>query len=497
MNLTIPSPFTFFLSLSIVLLGTATQSYAQGGSQSPKSGLPNIVLIYADDLGYGDLGCYGATKWKTPRLDQLASQGVRFTDFHVTQPVCSASRASLLTGCYANRIGIHGALFPKSTTGIHASETTIAEMLRPQGYATGIVGKWHLGHQMEFLPLQHGFDSYLGLPYSNDMWPSNPNAAGNFPKLPLFRDNTIIDDDVSAEDQSLLTAAYRDFSTDFIRTHAKQPFFLYFAHTFPHVPLYAGERFRGRSGSGVYGDVIEEFDSAVGTILDELEAQGLTDNTLVLFSSDNGPWLLYGDHGGEAGPWREGKGTVFEGGIRVPMIGRWPGHIPPGIIQDQLCSTMDVLPTLARIVDTPLPKTKIDGKDIFDLLTGVENAKGPHDALYFYYGVNELQAIRSGPWKLLLPHQINLIEGGEPGVGGQRGRYNRVPIDRPQLFNLSSDPGERMDLAQQNQKQLAIMLELVEKARSELGDSLVKRTGTENRAPGSTAPSGAGVVSPN
>ena len=263
------------------------------------------------------------------------------------------------------------------------------------------------------------------------------------------------------------------------------------------MPLYAGERFRGRSGSGVYGDVIEEFDSAVGTILDELEAQGLTDNTLVLFSSDNGPWLLYGDHGGEAGPWREGKGTVFEGGIRVPMIGRWPGHIPPGIIQDQLCSTMDVLPTLARIVDTPLPKTKIDGKDIFDLLTGVENAKGPHDALYFYYGVNELQAIRSGPWKLLLPHQINLIEGGEPGVGGQRGRYNRVPIDRPQLFNLSSDPGERMDLAQQNQKQLAIMLELVEKARSELGDSLVKRTGTENRAPGSTAPSGAGVVSPN
>jgi len=480
MNSTIPC--SRFIVILLILI--APMGYAQSGQPQTKDGLPNIVLIYADDLGYGDLGCYGATKWKTPRLDQLASQGIRFTDFHVTQPVCSASRASLLTGCYANRIGIHGALAPKSTTGINASETTLAELLKQQGYATGIAGKWHLGHQKEFLPLQHGFDTYLGLPYSNDMWPYNPNAAGNFPKLPLFHDNVVIDDDVTAEDQALLTSAYRDFSIDFIRNHAKQPFFLYFAHTFPHVPLFASESFHGRSGAGIYGDVIEEFDSAVGAILDELDAQGLTENTLVLFSSDNGPWLLFGDHGGSAGPWREGKATVFEGGVRVPLIGRWPARIPSGVIQDQLGCTIDLLPTIARIVDTSLPSMKIDGKDIYDLLTGVEDAKTPHEVLYFYYGVNELQAIRSGPWKLFLPHRTTLIESGEPGVGGKRGRYDRVQIDRPQLYDLNSDPGERMNLADVNPKQLAKMLDFAEQARIELGDSLSQRVGSENRSSG-------------
>lgn len=471
--------------LNTSMIAVAAESNASGPASSSK--LPNIVLIFADDLGYSDLGCYGATKWKTPRLDQLASQGIRFTDFHVTQPVCSASRASLLTGCYANRIGIHGALGPKSKTGINASETTLAELVKQRGYATGIVGKWHLGHQKEFLPLQHGFDTYLGLPYSNDMWPSNPNAAGNYPNLPLMRDNTVIDDDVTAEDQAKLTAAYRDFSVDFIRSHAKAPFFLYFAHTFPHVPLYAGEAFRGKSGAGTYGDVIEEFDSAVGAILDELDSQGIAENTLVLFTSDNGPWLIYGDHAGAAGPWREGKATVFEGGIRVPMVGRWPARIPPGINQDQLCSTIDILPTVARILDVPLPSEKVDGKDIYDLLTGVENAKTPHEALYFYYGVNQLQAVRSGPWKLLLPHSTTLIEGGQPGMGGKRGRYERFQLERPQLYNLDLDPGERLDLAIQNETQLAAMLDLAEKARVELGDSLTKREGAENRLPGMVA----------
>ena len=292
---------------------------------------PNIVLIFTDDQGYGDVGCYGAKGFRTPNLDRLAKEGVRFTDFHVSQPVCSASRASLMTGCYANRIGIHGALGPNARHGIHADETTIAEVCKSRGYATGMVGKWHLGHHPQFLPTRHGFDSYFGLPYSNDMWPHHPEAKkGTYPKLPLIENETIIDADVTPEDQPNLTTQYTERAVKFIRASAGKPFFLYVAHSMPHVPLFVSNRHKGKSQQGLYGDVIEEIDWSVGEILKALDESKLADNTLVLFTCDNGPWLSYGNHGGSAGGLREGKGTVWEGGHRVPFIARWPGKIPAG-----------------------------------------------------------------------------------------------------------------------------------------------------------------------
>ena len=296
-------------AFSWVLAMIAAWSYVHAADKPP-----NIVLIFADDLGYGDLGCYGQKRWATPNIDSIARNGVLFTDFHSSQPVCSASRASLLTGCYANRIGIHGALAPASKNGIHENEVLLSELLQSKGYKTCAVGKWHLGHHQKFLPLQHGFDRYLGLPYSNDMWPHGPVVkAGTFPELPLIRDNEIIDRDVDAQDQSRLTEQYSNFALEFLEEAKDSPFFLYFAHSFPHVPLFAGENFRGKSTGGIYGDVLEEFDAVVGRILSFLKTNGLEENTLIIFSSDNGPWLTYGDHAGTAGPLREGKGLRMRG----------------------------------------------------------------------------------------------------------------------------------------------------------------------------------------
>src|SRR6185437_1837657 len=272
---------------------------------APAFAAPNIVLIFTDDQGYGDLGCYGATGFTTPNIGKLARGGIRFTDFHVTQPVCSASRAALLTGCYSNRIGIHGALGPNARHGINANETTLAEMLKSKGYSTGMVGKWHLGHYPQFLPTRHGFDSYYGLPYSNDMWPHHPEAkSGTFPPLPLFDNETVIIKDVQAEDQTRLTTQYTERAVKFIDAHKTQPFFLYVAHSMPHVPLHVSDKFQGKSQQGRYGDVIEEIDWSVGEIVKKLDECKLTNNTLVMFATDNGPWLSYGNHGGTAGKLR-------------------------------------------------------------------------------------------------------------------------------------------------------------------------------------------------
>ncbi|QEL19551.1 sulfatase family protein [Limnoglobus roseus] len=449
---------------------------------------PNVVIFFADDLGYSDVGCFGATKWKTPHLDRLAKEGIRFTDFYVSQPVCSASRCSLMTGCYSNRLGIHGALPPNAKHGISDREVTLAQMFKSKGYTTGMVGKWHLGHHPQFLPTRHGFDSYLGLPYSNDMWPHHPEAKkGTYPPLTLFDGEKVVDHDVTAETQATLTARYRDRAVQFVRENKARPFFLYFAHTFPHVPLFVGEKFRGSSGAGgVYGDVIQEFDSAIGDVLAELKTAGIEDNTLVIFTSDNGPWLSYGNHAGTKGNLREGKGSVWEGGLREPFIARWPGKIPAGSVQTEPAMTIDLWPTLAKFAGADLPPSPIDGKDIGDLLTAKPGAKCLHEAYVFYYNQNELQAVRSGKWKLILPHSCRMIEDRQPGMDGKPAGYKQVKLDT-MLFDLEADVGETKNVAADHPAVLQAMLAHAEQARADLGDALTKRKGTGTREPGRLA----------
>jgi arylsulfatase A-like enzyme len=438
---------------------------------------PNIVLVYADDLGYGDVGAYGAKRIRTPHIDRLAREGVRFTDFYVAQAVCSASRAALLTGAYPNRIGILGALFPTSTNGIADGETTLAELLKGRGYATAIYGKWHLGHLPPFLPTRHGFDDYLGLPYSNDMWPSHPDK-GRFPPLPLYSKGAVL---TLNPDQSQLTGEYTRRAVAFIEANRERPFFLYLPHTMPHVPIFASARFRGRSRQGLYGDVVEEIDDSVGQLLATLRRLGLERDTLVIFASDNGPWLSYGDHAGSAGPLREGKGTAFEGGVRVPFVARWPGRIPAGRLQSEPAMTIDVLPTIARLTGAPLPTLPIDGLDISPLLLGEPGTRSPHEAFYFYYGT-ELRALRGGRYKLVLPHRSDTLEG-PPGQGGLPGKYVKADVPLA-LYDLVADVGETTDVAALHPDVVARLQALAERARDDLGDSLTERTGRGVREPG-------------
>ncbi len=438
---------------------------------------PNVVLVFADDLGYGDIGAYGSRTIRTPHVDRLAREGVRFTDFYVAQAVCSASRAALLTGAYPNRIGILGALFPTATHGIADGETTLAELLKARGYATAIYGKWHLGHLPPFLPTRHGFDDYLGLPYSNDMWPSHPERP-DFPPLPLYSKDAVL---TLNPDQSQLTAEYTRQAIAFLEKSRERPFFLYLAHTMPHVPIFASERFRGRSRHGLYADVVEEIDDSVGQLLAALRRLGRERDTLVMFVSDNGPWLSYGDHAGTAGPLREGKGTAFEGGVRVPFLARWPERIPAGLVQTEPAMTIDVLPTIARFVGAPLPERPIDGLDISPLMFGEKGARSPHEALYLYYG-SELRAVRSGRHKLVLPHRSQTLDG-PPGTGGRPGRYVEALVQLA-LYDLVADIGETRDLSAQEPQVVARLQALAEKARDDLGDSLTKRTGRGVREPG-------------
>ncbi len=426
---------------------------------------PNIVLIYVDDMGYTDLGCFGAKKIKTPNIDRMAKQGTRFTSFYVAQPICSASRAALLTGKYSNRAGILGALGPGSKNGLAPKQTTIAEMLRSLSYATSIIGKWHLGHLPEFLPTRHGFDEYYGLPYSNDMWPKHPTAK--YPPLPLIEGEKVIAEN---PDQTQLTTEYTKRAVRFINQNKDRPFFLYLAHSMPHVPLFVSERFKGKSEQGLYGDVIMELDWSVGQILDTLRQLGLDDNTLVLFASDNGPWLSYGNHAGSAGILREGKATTWEGGVRIPFIIRWPGKVPADKTRTEPAMTIDVLPTLAHITGAKLPAGKIDGKDISALFFGESGAKSPHEAYYFYWN-NELHAVRSGPWKLYFPHTYPTLAENSVGSDGKPGLYKQVQVGL-ELYNLDSDLGERTAVTAQNPEVVRRLQMLADQMRADLGDSL-------------------------
>jgi arylsulfatase A-like enzyme len=450
----------------------------RGSEQSSSSQKPNIVIIFTDDQGYADVGCYGAKGFATPHLDRMAAEGVRFTDFYVAQAVCSASRAALLTGCYPNRIGILGALGPSNKIGISDREQTIADLLHGQGYATAIYGKWHLGFQPQFLPMRHGFDDYFGLPYSNDMWPKHPTAK--FPDLPLIEGNKVIG---LNPDQTTLTTLYTERAVRFIDAHKAQPFFLYVPHSMPHVPLHVSDKFKGKSAAGLYGDVIMELDWSVGQILAALKKNDLDSKTLVIFSSDNGPWLSYGNHGGSAGPLREGKGTTWEGGTRMPCIMRWPGHIPAGSVCREPAMTIDLLPTIVKLTGSPMPKQKIDGLDIWPLISGQPGAKSPHDAYYFYWD-RHLEAVRSGKWKLHFDHTYRTLAGKPGGTEGVPATYSQAKVSMS-LYDLEKDIGETKNVAADFPEVVERLKKLADIARDDLGDSAVKKTGTGVRPPGS------------
>lgn len=441
---------------------------------------PNVVIVFTDDQGYGDVGCFGAQGFETPNLDRMAAEGRKFTNFYVSQAVCGASRASLLTGCYSNRIGMLGAPSHRSTHGINSNEVLISELCKQKGYATAAYGKWHLGHHEQFLPMQNGFDDYFGLPYSNDMWPFHPTSKA-FPDLPLFDGNKIINPKVTPEDQVHLTTWYTEHAVDFIDEHHAEPFFLYVAHSMPHVPLFASEKYSGKSEQGLYGDVIMEIDWCVGEILKRLKKHNIDDNTLVIFTSDNGPWLSYGNHAGSAGPLREGKGTAWEGGVREPCIMRWPGHIPAGTTCDELAATIDLLPTIAGLIDVELPEHSIDGLDIWPLMSGQDGAKTPHEYYCYYWG-NELQCIRSGDWKLHFPHSYRSLTG-EAGKDGLPNGYTQAKTGLA-LYNLKSDIGEKNDIKDKHPEVVANLKKYAEEARQELGDSRLKIKGSGYRQPG-------------
>ena len=461
--------------------------------KAPKATPPNIILIFMDDLGYGDLSCYGALQYRTPQLDKLAGEGVRFTNFLAAQAVCSASRAALMTGCYPNRVGISGALFPNAKVGLNPDETTIAELLKEKGYATGMFGKWHLGDKPEFLPTKQGFDEYVGLPYSNDMWPvhydgkpianESDNRKKSFPYLPLLSNNDTIQEIKTLDDQAKLTGIYTERAVNFIKKNKKGPFFIYLPHSMPHVPIAASAKFKGKSNQGTYGDVLLEIDWSVGEIMKALKENGLDKNTVVIFTSDNGPWLNYGNHAGSSGRVREGKGNSFEGGQRVPCIVRWKGVTPEGVVCNKLTSTIDLLPTIANICGAKLPAKKIDGVDILPLLKGNMDAT-PRKYFYYYYRRNNLEAVRRDDWKLVLPHEGRTYEGQQPGNDGFPGK---APENHPfplALYDLRRDPSERYDVKELYPEIVTELQKVADEAREDLGDDLTKREGKNVRPSG-------------
>jgi arylsulfatase A-like enzyme len=422
---------------------------------------PNFVVIFCDDLGYGDLGCYGSTKNRTPRIDALASEGMRFTDFYSSSPVCTPSRASLMTGCYARRVGMHEdatghwVLIPRSRRGLNAAELTLPETLKASGYATSCIGKWHLGDQPDHLPTAHGFDSYFGIPYSNDM----QNARRGDPPLPLVKQKTVIE---APADQASLTQRYTSEAIDFIEANRDRPFFLYLPHTFPHLPLFASPDFHGKSANGRYGDSVEEIDWSTGQILDCLKRLELESNTLVIFTSDNGS---NGRNGGSNAPLSGAKGSTMEGGMRVPMIARLPGQIDSGSTCSALTTTMDLLPTLCSFSGADLPTAKIDGFDISLFLRGKGRGESPYEVFY-YYRRRQLQAIRWGDWKWHLPLAKTFPRWDNANTVGRK---------RPgKLVNLKSDLQEKLNVADENPAVMSRMKQFAMRATLQIGNESIK-----------------------
>lgn len=445
--------------------------------------LPNIVLINLDDVGYGDFSYNGAYGYRTPHVDKMSAEGMQLTHFLVGQPVSGASRAGLLTGCYPNRVGFSGAPMPNSPYGIHPEETTIGEMLQGKGYATAIYGKWHLGDAHPFLPLQNGFDDYYGLPFSNDMWPFHPQQGTvfDFPDLPTIEGNEIIGYNT---DQTKFTTDYTDRAVSFIKKNKEKPFFLYLAHSMPHVPLAVSDKFKGKSEQGLYGDVMMEIDWSVGQVLKTIEELGLEENTLVILTSDNGPWTNYGNHAGSAGALRQAKGTTFDGGNRVPCIMYWKGKIEAGTVANQLTSNIDILPTLAEITKADLPTRKIDGVSLTALFSNPDAR--PRENFVYYYNENDLEAVTDGQYKLVFPHRYADYEAYPPGNDGAPGKLIMGELTENKLYDLRRDPGERYNVISQHPEVESKLIEIANQKRKELGDNLTGVKGTENRVPGYT-----------
>lgn len=439
---------------------------------------PNFIIVFTDDQGYGDLGSFGSKTIKTPHLDRLAEEGRKFTNFLVASPVCTPSRAALLTGSYPKRVGMHQhVLFPASTKGLNPEEHTIADHLKQQGYATAAFGKWHLGHHPETLPRQNGFDTYYGIPYSNDMnHPDNkgkpkggwegmdilwkdPESTLTKWKTPLIEDEEIVELPV---DQRTITRRCTNKAVAFIEKNREKPFFVYLPYSMPHIPLYVPEDVRDPDPKRAYINTIEHIDTEVGRVFDKIRELDLTENTYIIFTTDNGPWLTFKHHGGSAGPLREGKGTTFEGGQRVPCIMWAPGRIPAGTVCDEVAGTIDLLPTIAALTNTPLPNDrKIDGLDISTLLTS--DAESPRNEFLYYTSRGIIEGIRQDKWKLLVKKPGNRRNGKGKGKGKQQ---SAKAVTKPEvmLFDLDADMGEQNNLADANpevvEKLQARMLEL-------------------------------------
>lgn len=453
---------------ALVLVLAGPRGFAQT-TDSADSRPPNFVLIFVDDMGYGDLGCFGSKVHRTPHLDRMAEEGVRLTDFYSSCSVCTPSRASLMTGCYPRRINMHVddknqcVLFPRARKGLSLDETTVAEILKEADYATMCIGKWHLGDHPTFLPTRHGFDHYFGIPYSNDM--GAPQKGRGNPPLPLLRDETVIEAPVK---QNTITSRYTEEAIKFMTDNRERPFFLYLPHTAVHLPLYPGDEFRGKSKDGAYGDWVEEVDWSTGQILSSLKELGIDDQTLVFFTTDNGSAR---EKQGSNLPLRGRKGRTDEGGMRVPCLARWPGKIPAGTVCQEVCATIDVLPTFAKLAGrSPDLDRKIDGHDIWPLLSRQVGAASPHEAYYFYQ-MDQLHAVRSGPWKLFVAMDSKKRNWGKP----------EGPKDE-KLFNLRDDIHEDHDVAAENPEVVRKLRELAERAREDLGD--VDRPGANQREAG-------------
>ena len=414
---------------------------------------PNVVVIFIDDLGYGDVGPFGATKQRTPHLDRMAKEGMKLTSFYAT-PVCSVSRAQMMTGCYGARVSVPGVYFPGQSVGLNPAEVTVAERLKEKGYATQMVGKWHLGDQPEFLPTRQGFDHYFGIPYSNDML--KKSAETKEPVVPLLRDEKVVEL-MDGEGQRRMVELYTKEAVDFITRSKDRPFYLYFAHNAVHTPIWPGAAFAGKSQNGRFGDWVEEMDWSVGQVLDALRAQGLDKDTLVVFTSDNGPWLVKGADGGSAGPLRGGKGSTWEGGVRVPTLAWWPGRVPAGSVNDAVAATIDLLPTFVALAGGVVPATPvIDGRDITPILLG-QSKESAREAHYYFAGY-ELQAVRQGRWKLALAPQSD-------GLG--KNAAKTAPGLR--LYDLDAEIGEQTDVAARHPEVVAKLKALADKMSAEIG----------------------------
>ncbi|MDO5980041.1 sulfatase [Flavivirga spongiicola] len=447
---------------SIVLLScllACTYLYAQNTLKQSK---PNIIILFTDDQGYGDVGSYGAKDIKTPNLDKMAAEGVRFTNFYVAASSCTPSRAALLTGCYPQRVGLPAVVDDLSNKGLSSAEFTIADYLKQNGYATGMFGKWHLGHHPEFMPTRHGFTEFYGIPYSMDMWPFHPKPSHQYPQVPVYSNETVVEYNPNVNQ---MTTVFTEKSVDFIKRNSNQPFMLYLPYSQPHVPLGVSDKFKGKSDGGLYGDVIMEIDWSVGEIIKAVDAAGISENTLILFTSDNGPWLTYGNHAGSSGGLREGKGTVFGGGQKVPFLARMPGSIPAGRVENQMATAMDILPTVLGITNTSMPRMNpMDGQDIWPLLTKKDKITSKP---FFFVKGNEVQAVRDGKWKLHLPHKyrVTLVKGNNGLVGKQDNFGGTIELS---LYNIEKDPAESRNLAGKNPKIVKRLRGLIEAFKEDL-----------------------------